>query len=273
MAACCTRSSRAGRTRARSRSAARRSRRRPARASTASRSRRSARRATWTWAGLSDRLSGDRLAARAGSGWPVSEPLRRDYPNPWQRRSSRPIYENPWIAVREDQVIRPDGNPGIYGVVHFQHWAIGVVPLTDDGDTFLVGQYRYTLDHYSWEIPEGGGEMTETPLEAARRELLEEAGIEAATWTYLGEAHLSNSATDEVGAVFLAEGLTLGQARPDGTEDLQLRRVPFAEAVGMALTGEISDALAVVGLLRADYYLKSGRSWDPIQRSFPGLGR
>jgi 8-oxo-dGTP pyrophosphatase MutT (NUDIX family) len=203
----------------------------------------------------------------------MTEPLKRDYPNPWKRLSSRPIYENPWIAVREDQVIRPDGNPGIYGVVQFQHWAIGVVPLTADGDTFLVGQYRYTLDHYSWEIPEGGGEHTETPLEAAQRELREEAGIAATSWTYLGEAHLSNSATDEVGCVFLAEGLTFGETEPDGTEDLQLRRVPFEEAVRMALTGEISDALAVIGLLRADHFLKSGRTWQPIERSFPDLGR
>jgi 8-oxo-dGTP pyrophosphatase MutT (NUDIX family) len=201
------------------------------------------------------------------------EPLKHDYPNPWRRLSSRPIYENPWIAVREDQVIRPDGNPGIYGVVHIQHWAIGVVALSDDGDTFLVGQYRYTLDHYSWEIPEGGGEHTETPLAAAQRELREEAGIAATSWTYLGEVHLSNSVSDEVGCVFLAEGLTFGETEPDGTEDLQLRRVPFEEAVRMALTGEISDALAVIGLLRADHFLKSGRNWQPIERSFPGLGR
>lgn len=202
----------------------------------------------------------------------MTDEFRTDHPNPWRTLSSRPIYENPWIRVREDQVIRPDGNPGIYGVVQFQHRAIGVVPLTDDGDTFLVGQYRYTLGHYSWEIPEGGGEHTETPQEAAERELREEAGITAARWTYLGEAHLSNSATDEVGCVFLAEGLSFGESQPDGTEELQLRRVPFAEAVRMALTGEISDALAVIGLLRADHFLKSGRSWQPITRSFPGLG-
>ena len=192
---------------------------------------------------------------------------------PWRRLSTRPIYSNPWIEVREDQVIRPDGNPGIYGVVEFQTWAIGVVPLAANGDTFLVGQYRYTLDIYSWEIPEGGGAKTETPLEAAQRELREEAGIAAARWTYLGEAHLSNSATDEVGCVFLAEDLTFGEAEPDGTEEIAVRRLPFQEAVQMALSGEISDALAIIGLLRADHYLKSCRSWMPIERSFPGLGR
>ena len=192
---------------------------------------------------------------------------------PWRRLSTRPIYSNPWIEVREDQVIRPDGNPGIYGVVEFQTWAIGVVPLAANGDTFLVGQYRYTLDIYSWEIPEGGGAKTETPLEAAQRELREEAGIAAARWTYLGEAHLSNSATDEVGCVFLAEDLTFGEAEPDGTEEIAVRRLPFQEAVQMALSGEISDALAIIGLLRADYYLRTGRSWTPIERSFAGLGR
>lgn len=196
-----------------------------------------------------------------------------DERNPWRRLSSRPIYENPWIKVREDQVIRPDGNPGIYGVVELQTWAIGVVALADNGDTFLVGQYRYTLDLYSWEIPEGGGAKDDTPLAAAQRELREEAGITAARWTYLGEVHLSNSVTDEAGCVFLAEDLTYGAAEPDGTEELALRRLPLAEAVQMALTGEISDALAVVGLLRADGYLRSGRTWTPLERSFPGLGR
>ncbi|MCC6174850.1 MAG: NUDIX hydrolase [Chloroflexi bacterium] len=195
------------------------------------------------------------------------------YANPWRCLASRPVYANSWIGVREDQVIRPDGQPGIYGVVQFKSWAIGVVPLADNGDTFLVGQYRYTLDLYSWEIPEGGGSKEETPLAAAQRELREETGIVAERWTYLGELHTSNSATDETGCVFLAEGLTLGEAEPEGTEDLRLWRLPLTAAVEMALTGEISDSVAVVGLLRADHYLRSRRSWTPIERSFPGLGR
>ena len=193
--------------------------------------------------------------------------------NPWTTLGSRPIYENPWIAVREDRVLRPDRQPGIYGVVHFRHLAIGVVPLTDDGQTILVGQYRYPLDLYSWEIPEGGGESGVDPLESAQRELREETGLTAARWTYLGEAHLSNSATDEAACIFLAEELTEGVAAPEGTEELRVRRVPFARAVAMALTGEISDALAVIGLLRAQHYLASGRAWQPIERSFPGYGR
>ena len=197
------------------------------------------------------------------------EPTR----SPWTRRASRVVYDNPWIRVRDDRVIRPDGQPGVYGVVEMKSWAVGIVPLTDDGDTFLVGQYRYTLDLYSWEIPEGGASKLATPLDSARRELREETGIAAARWTYLGEAHLSNSVTDEVGCVFLAEGLAFGDAEPEETEELRVRRLPFAEAVAMALVGEISDALAVIGLLRAHRYRRDSRSWQPIERSFPGLGR
>ena len=193
--------------------------------------------------------------------------------NPWTRRGSRDIYENPWIKLREDQVIRPDGQPGIYSVVEFKNWAVGVVPLADNGDTFLVGQYRYTLDLYSWEIPEGGGPPDRSPLDNAQRELREETGIVAARWTYLGEAHLSNSVTTEVGCVFLAEDLTIGEPQPDGTEELRLWRLPLTEACEMAMSGQISDSLAIIGLLRARHYLDSGRTWQPIERSFPGLGR
>lgn len=193
--------------------------------------------------------------------------------NPWRRLRSRDVYQNPWIGVREDAVIRPDGQPGIYGVVHFHNWAVGIVPLTEDGQTVLVGQYRYPLDSYSWEIPEGGTEPAGSPLDGARRELIEETGIRAERWTYLGEAHLSNSVSDEVGCVFLAEQLTFGEAEPEGTEELQLARVPLRRAVEMALSGEISDALSIVGLLRAQAFLDAGRTQQPIQRSFPGLGR
>jgi 8-oxo-dGDP phosphatase len=192
--------------------------------------------------------------------------------NPWVREGSREVYENPWIRVREDRVIRPDGEPGIYGVVEMKRWAIGVVPLTEEGETFLVGQYRYSLDLYSWEIPEGGGSPSLPPLESARRELREETGIDADRWTYLGEAHLSNSVTNEVGCVFLAEGLTFGEAEPEGTEQLRVWRLPLADAIEMAMSGEISDSLSIIGLARAHHYLRSP-GWEPIERSFPGLGR
>lgn len=180
--------------------------------------------------------------------------------NPWQTLTSRSVYSNAWITVREDQVIRPDGEPGIYGVVDFRHWAIGVVPLGADGETVLVGQYRYPLGLYSWEIPEGGGDRALPPVEGAVRELAEETGLRAGCWTYLGKLHTSNSVCDETGFLFLAEELVQGEAAPEGTERLAIRRLPLEEAVRMASTGEITDSLAVVGLLRTDAYLRSGRT-------------
>jgi 8-oxo-dGTP pyrophosphatase MutT (NUDIX family) len=193
--------------------------------------------------------------------------------NPWQVESTRLVYDNPWIRVREDQVIRPDGQPGIYGVVEFRNWAIGIVPVTAEGDTFLVGQFRYPLNHYSWEIVEGGGPAGQSPLVSAQRELREETGLTANRWTYLGELALSNSVTDEIGCVFLAEDLSFGEAEPEGTEQLEIRRVPLEQAYRMAMTGEIADGLAVIGLARAWHYLQSGRTLEPFERSFEGLGR
>ena len=168
--------------------------------------------------------------------------------NPWRTVSSRRVYENPWISVREDQVVRPDGEPGIYGVVHYKNVAIGVLPV-EDGHTYLVGQYRYPLERYSWEIPEGGCPEGEEPLRAAQRELREETGLEAARWQRLGEAYLSNSVADEYAVWFLATGLVPGEVRPEGTESLTVRRVAFREALNMALDGEITDALSLVALL------------------------
>lgn len=170
-------------------------------------------------------------------------------------------------------MIRPDGQPGIYGVVTMKNWALGIVPLAENGDTFLVGQFRYAHDQYSWEIPQGGGPKDLSPLVGAQSELREETGLEAARWTYLGETHTSNSVTDEVGCIFLAEELTAGQPEPDGTERLRLWRLPLRQAWAMALSGEIPDAISIVGLARAVHFLDSGRAWRPIQRTFPGLGR
>src|SRR5918912_3345220 len=154
--------------------------------------------------------------------------------NPWQMLAARVVYDNPWISVREDQVVRPDGAPGIYGVVHFKNIAVGVLPV-EDGHVYLVGQYRYTLGRYSWEIPEGGCPAGEDPLAAARRELAEETGLRAASWQKMGQAHLSNSVSDELAVWFLATGLTQGENNPEGTERLRVRRVPFDEALRMAL--------------------------------------
>jgi len=170
--------------------------------------------------------------------------------SPWRRTSRRTAYENAWITVWHDEVIRPDGEPGIYGVVHFRSLAVGVVALDDADRVVLVGQYRYTLDAWSWEIPEGGVPFDEDPLEGARRELREETGFEAAEWQELCRIHLSNSVSDEAGVLFLATGLTAGTASPEGTEAIEIRLVPFAEALAMTVDGRITDVMSVIALQR-----------------------
>jgi 8-oxo-dGTP pyrophosphatase MutT (NUDIX family) len=159
------------------------------------------------------------------------------------------VYDNPWIELFHDEVIRPDGRPGIYGVVHFLHRAVGVVPLDLATDSvLLVGQYRYALDRYSWEIPEGGGGADESPEEAARRELAEETGYAGGTWRELCRCDLSNSVTDETAVLFVATDLVTGTADPEGTEQIELRWVPFDEAMAMIGRGEITDAMAIIAL-------------------------
>ena len=171
--------------------------------------------------------------------------------NPWTTLATRHIYDNPWISVREDQVIRPDGNPGIYGVVTTRT-ATGVLALTPDDDLYLVGQYRYAIDQYSWEIIEGGGPPEDDPLEIAARELEEEAGLVAREWTRLaGQFHLSNCISSEVAYLYLARDLTATVPNPDPTEVLDVRTVPFASAVDMVVRGEITDAMSVMGILLA----------------------
>jgi len=170
--------------------------------------------------------------------------------NPWTRRARRVAYENAWIAVWHDDVVRPDGRPGIYGVVHYRNRAVGAVVLDEQDRVLLVGQYRYTLDLYSWEIPEGGAAPDEDPLTAAQRELREETGCSAAHWQELLRAHLSNSVSDEEAIVYLAHGLTHGSAEPEGTERLQVRWLPFDEALRMVERGAITDAMSVMALQR-----------------------
>ncbi len=180
------------------------------------------------------------------------------FENPWKTLGTRLIYQNPWIRVREDSVIRPDGNPGIYGVVDTRI-ATGIVALTEDKQVYLVGQYRYPTKHYSWEIIEGGSEDNQNALDTARRELKEEAGLEAEKWLQLGEEfHLSNCFTSEVGYIFLATDLKEVGAEPEGTEVLQVKKVPFEDAIKMVDSGEIKDGVSIVGLLRAERFLKKG---------------
>lgn len=176
--------------------------------------------------------------------------------NPWRVDAREVRYDNPWIRVEHHDVRTPAGTRGIYGVIRFKNVAVGVVTLDAEGYTTLVGQWRYPLEHYSWEVPEGGAPHGEETLAAAKRELLEETGLTAARWTLIcPRLRLSNSVTDERGVVFLAEDLTAGEAAPEETEDITLRRVPLTEAVEMAVDGRISDALAVVGLLAAERHV------------------
>jgi len=170
--------------------------------------------------------------------------------NPWTTLSGEEKYDNPWINVTEYQVLNPAGGKGIYGKVHFKNKAIGVVALDNDNNTWLVGQYRYTLNEFHWEIPEGGGLIGTPPIEAAKRELKEETGLTARRWSLLSRIHTSNSVTDEEGFIFLAEDLEQGHAELEETEaDLRVRKLPLNEAVDMVLEGKITDAMSVAGLL------------------------
>ena len=170
--------------------------------------------------------------------------------NPWTTTSVKVVYENPWIKVEHREVVTPGGSDGIYGLVNYKNHAIGIVPVDEEGFTYLVGQYRYALDAYSWEIPEGGCPLGTDPLATAQRELQEETGLVAERWQQLMEFHLSNSVSDEWGVAYLATGLTRGAADPEDTEELRLRRLPLREAITMALDGRITDALSVLALQR-----------------------
>jgi len=170
--------------------------------------------------------------------------------NPWIRHRREVVYENAWIEVWHDEVTRPDGEAGVYGVVHPRTHAVGVVAIDDADRVLLVGQYRYTLGRYSWEIPEGGVPPNEGPLEGAQRELAEETGYAAASWREILRFSLSNSVTDETGTLFLAEELTAGVAHPEATEELDVRLVAFDECLAMAKRGELFDSITQLGLFR-----------------------
>lgn len=169
--------------------------------------------------------------------------------NPWTRRHRETVYANQWIDVWHDDVTRPDGGPGVYGVVHFHSQAVGVVALDGNDRVLLVGQYRYPLDRFSWEIPEGGSPRDEDPLEGAKRELAEETGFSASHWRELIRFTLSNSVTDEEGVMYLATDLRAGQTDPDPTEELEVRWVPLEQALVMVETGVIHDVMSQVALL------------------------
>jgi ADP-ribose pyrophosphatase len=171
--------------------------------------------------------------------------------NPWITKKITEIYQNPWIKVDEHQIINPSGNNGIYGTVHFKNKALGIIPLDQDGNTWIVGQFRYTLNQYSWEIPMGGGLIGTDPLKSAMRELKEETGLEANKWTEIMKIHPSNSVTDEAGVIFLAEDLTMGDTEFEETEILEIRKLPFSDVLEMVMNGSITDAISIAGILKA----------------------
>ncbi len=175
---------------------------------------------------------------------------RDENANPWTTLSSRLVYENPWLQLQEDQVINPNGGEGIYGLVKFRNRAVGIIPVDDQGYTWLVGQYRYALQAYSWEIPMGGHPLDQDPTVGARRELAEETGLQAKKFQEIARVDISNSVTDEEGVIYLAEDLTPGNTNFDETEDLQIKRLPLSEAITWALDGRIRDCLSVTGLLK-----------------------
>lgn len=177
----------------------------------------------------------------------------------WRQLDQQLVYENPWISVTHENVLTPAGTPGVYGVVHFKSRAVGVVPLDDEGCVWLVKQFRYPLNQYSVEIPEGGSPLGEDMLETARRELREETGLTASEWVHLLDVHTSNSVTDESGAIYLAQGLTQGEMSLEATEDIEVLRMPLAEAIDRVLTGKITDSLTVMGLLAAERHLMGAK--------------
>ncbi|PWU00363.1 MAG: DNA mismatch repair protein MutT [Bacteroidetes bacterium] len=184
-----------------------------------------------------------------------------DFENPWTILGSKKVYDNNWIEVTEFSVINPSGHPGVYGKVHYKNQAIGVVPLDDEFNIFLVGQYRFPLDQYSWEIPEGGKPDNEDPLECAKRELLEETGLKAKQWKVLIEMDLSNSVSDESAIIFLARDLAQHEAAPEETEELKVKKINFEHAYEMVQRGEIRDAMSVAAILQIKLMMLQGEQF------------
>lgn len=183
----------------------------------------------------------------------------QNHENPWTTLTSEKIYDSPWIGLTKHDVLNPNGNPGTYSVVHFKNLAIGILPLDTDYNTWIVGQYRYPINQYSWEIPEGGGQHDVLPLISAKRELHEETGITANKWTKIQEVHMSNSASDEFGILYIAQDLSFGESEPEDDEQLVVRKLHFNELYQMVESGEITDSLTVITVLKAKLLMLEGK--------------
>jgi ADP-ribose pyrophosphatase len=182
-----------------------------------------------------------------------------EYQNPWTTLKSEVVYETPWITVNNHDVLTPSGKEGLYGTVSFKNLAIGILPLDENYNTWLVGQWRYPLNKYSWEIIEGGGKLSQDPLESARRELKEETGLIAKRYTLLCNMHTSNSVTDEYCHIYLAQDLEQALAEPEDTEVLQIKKLPFEEAFQMVMDGQITDSLSMVAILKTKILIDDGK--------------
>jgi ADP-ribose pyrophosphatase len=179
--------------------------------------------------------------------------------NPWITNSSEKVYESPWIKVTKHDVLNPAGKPATYSTVHFKGLAIGVLVLDNQLNTWLVGQWRYPVKEYSWEIPEGGGALDVEPVESAKRELKEETGIVAKHYKEIMRMHLSNSATDELAIVYIATGLSFEDSEPEESEILQIKKIPFNEAYNWVMEGKITDAITVAAILKTKILIESGQ--------------
>ena len=185
--------------------------------------------------------------------------MKVDTTNPWKIVSEDIKYDNPWMKVTEYGVINPSGKAGIYGKVHFKNTGVGVFPLDEQLNTYLVGQFRFTLNAYSWEIPEGGCPPGTDTLDTAKRELLEETGLKAGEWSHLFDMHLSNSIADEFGVCYLARQLEQHDAEPEETEKIVVKKLPFDEAYQMVERGEITDSISMAAIYKVKLMILDGR--------------
>jgi len=176
----------------------------------------------------------------------------------WRHEPPTRLLDNPWFTVDHFAAVAPTGAPANYYLQGFKNVATGALPLHEDGSVTLVGQWRFPFGTYSWEIPEGGAPRGEAPLDGAKRELREEAGLEAAHWRQILTMQLSNSCSDERAVGYLATGLAAVPRAPDETEDLAIVRVPFREALNAAVTGSVEDAITVAMLLRVHHMAYEG---------------